>query len=383
MKHIQIKSFGPIEEGKVDLGDLTLLVGPQANGKGIFAQLVKLIVDRNHIKKTLEQYGYIWGEDVGEIMERYFGEGMSDIWKKETAITCDSKRIDANFLLHGQKEELAGSAEILFYIPAQRVVCLQNGWPRYFSDYKDGVPYVLKHFSESLRRLLETGFGRSKNDIIFPLPQCLNESLRNSFNDSIFHDARIVIDKTGKKRFELVTGKSNISFMAWSAGQKEFMPLLLSFYWQCSSSKAGRRDSLEYIVIEEPEMCLHPQGITSILLQVMDLMNRGYKVIISTHSPILLEFAWVINLLKKSGAKSDALFELFNLKKNKELNNVFIDILKHKVFNTYYFDRKDDKVRIKNISTLDASSNDSAIAEWGGLSSFSTKASDIVSKSVA
>lgn len=381
MNYIEIKSFGPINKGKVEIGDLTLLVGPQANGKSIFLQLLKLLIDKDHIRQTLEQYGYIWGEHVSEIMERCFGEGMGDIWRKETAITLDSKKIDSQFLL--DKETTKNSAETLFYIPAQRVVCLQNGWPRYFSDYEDGVPYVLKHFSESLRRFLESGFSRSKNDVIFPLAHRLNESLRNSFNRSIFHDAKILIDKTGKKRFKLEAGKSSIAYMAWSAGQKEFMPLLLSFYWLCSSPGNKRKDSLSYVVIEEPEMGLHPQGIMSVLLQVMDLMNRGYKVIISTHSPVLLEFAWAIQLLKESGTKAEILFDLFDMKRNADLATVFEIILKEKIINTYSFGRENDKVNIKNISTLDAASEDAAIAEWGGLSSFSTRASELVSKSIA
>lgn len=110
-------------------------------------------------------------------------------------------------------------------------------------------------------------------------------------------------------------------------------------------------------------------------------MNRGYKVIISTHSPVLLEFAWAIKLLKESGAKSDTLFELFDLKRNMEHNKIFDTILKEKIFKTYYFGREDGQVNIRNISSLDASSDDTAIAEWGGLSSFSTKASELVSKS--
>lgn len=33
MKHLKIRSFGPIEKVDVQFGDLTLLVGPQASGK--------------------------------------------------------------------------------------------------------------------------------------------------------------------------------------------------------------------------------------------------------------------------------------------------------------------------------------------------------------
>ncbi len=168
--------------------------------------------------------------------------------------------------------------------------------------------------------------------------------------------------------------------MAWSAGQKEFMPLLLSFYW-LSPTDSGLKDGVKYVIIEEPEMGLHPQAIESVILQILDLMSRGYKIIVSTHSPVLLEFAWVFKYLKEGKADGSLLTELFGIPKGKE--NLFNKILKEKSINTYYFDRLDNQVDIKNISTLDAGSQDASIAEWGGLSSFSSKASDIISRTVA
>ncbi|HND96736.1 MAG TPA: ATP-binding protein, partial [Chitinophagaceae bacterium] len=81
LDNLKLKSFGPIEEANVTFGDLTLLVGPQASGKSIFIQLLKLIIDKKHIRKTLEQYNFIWSKDPNEILDRYFGEGMHGIWK--------------------------------------------------------------------------------------------------------------------------------------------------------------------------------------------------------------------------------------------------------------------------------------------------------------
>jgi hypothetical protein len=70
------------------------------------------------------------------------------------------------------------------------------------------------------------------------------------------------------------------------------------------------------------------------------------------------------------------------LRRNAGLAAVFDSILKEKRVNTHYFGRKDGKVNIQDISSLDAAGDDTAIAEWGGLSSFSVKASELVSKSI-
>lgn len=380
MKTISINSLGPIKNGNINFGDLTLFVGGHASGKSIVLQLLKLLVDKDHIRRTIEQYGFIWGNTVESVIERYFGEGMSNIINEETSFILDDRQFSIEKFLTEQIDPKYSSEESLFYIPAQRVVCLQNGWPRFFTDYEDSVPYVLRHFSETLRQYLETGINK-KNDTIFPQNEQLKAPLRESFNNSIFHDGKITLDKTVKKRFKLNIGNSSIPYMTWSAGQKEFMPLLLSFYWLCPPSSSGKKDGVKYVVIEEPEMGLHPQAIESVILQVIDLLSRDYKVIISTHSPVLLEFAWAFKYLKATGSKDNLLAGLFNIKES--YHDIFNNILETKDINTYYFDRINKQVEIKDISTLDAGSEDVSVAEWGGLSSFSSKASDIIAKIMA
>ncbi|NCT73962.1 MAG: ATP-binding protein [Chitinophagaceae bacterium] len=381
MQNLKINNLGPITNANITFGDLTLFVGPQASGKSILLQLIKLLLDKKHIRRTLEQYGFIWGKDEKVILDRYFGEGMASIWLPNTEIVFNGKSYSLSYLLPKRKESIKNVEETLFYVPAQRVICLQNGWPRFFTDYEDSVPYVLRHFSETLRQLLERGIN-SKSDTVFPQSQRLKEPLRDSFNESIFHDGKIIIDKaSGKKKFKLEIGNSSIPFMAWSAGQKEFMPLLLSFYWLCPSSKVSKKESIEFVIIEEPEMGLHPEAIKSVILQIIDLLSRGYKVIISTHSPVLLEFAWAFRYLKDNKADFRSLAELFDIRNlPPSVRNMFTTVLEKSV-STYYFDRDaNETVTIKDISSLDAGSDDEAISQWGGLSSFSTKASDIILK---
>src|SRR5690349_313045 len=125
MYQLKVKSFGPIDEADVHFGDLTLLVGPQASGKSIFIQLLKLLIDKYHIRKTLQQYNYIWGKDVDKILDLYFGEGMSKIWKSDSEIQFDNKIYYKNFLLPtktGRIGKTSKTEEALFYIPAQRIL---------------------------------------------------------------------------------------------------------------------------------------------------------------------------------------------------------------------------------------------------------------------
>lgn len=380
MENIKIKSLGPIEDANVDFGDLTLLVGPQASGKSIFIQMLKLIVDKKHIRKTLEQYNFVWSKNFDDLFDLYFGEGMHGIWTKQTEINYNTEIIDKDYWIPKQGEKYRSFEELMFYIPAQRILSIADGRPKYFTEFDESVPYVLRYFSETLRQLMQNEIGTEGS--IFPLNRVrIKASLQDSFNESIFHNGKIVIKNiSGQRKLRMQINGLDIPFMTWSAGQKEFMPLLLGFYWLCTSSKISRRDEIKYVVIEEPEMGLHPQAIKSVILQVIDLLSRDYKVIISTHSPVFLEFAWAFNLLKQSKVSSNSLFELFDIKRTPPTKRLFENIVEMKTINTYYFDRENDKVSVKDISSLDAGSDNEFISNWGGLSEFAGKATDIVSK---
>lgn len=379
MERLKVKSFGPINNADVNFGDLTLLIGPQASGKSIFIQLLKLLIDKSQIRNTLQQYNYIWDNktDKDKILDLYFGEGMARIWKPNSEIEFDGIKFAKDFLL--SKRGPVVDEESLFYIPAQRILSVSDGRPKPFMEFDSSTPYVLRHFSETLRQLLQNGVGKLES--IFPISNRLKSPLRDSFNHSIFHDGKIVLDeRTGQKKLRMEVDGMSVPFITWSAGQKEFMPLLLGFYWLCPPSKISRKDNLKYVVIEEPEMGLHPQAIKSVILQVIDLLSRGYQVIVSTHSPVLLEFVWAFNILKKTKAPDVALFELFEIPKTPGTKRLFEGILSEKTIKTFYFDRINDVVVTKDISSLDAGSDDESISDWGGLSSFAGKATDIVSK---
>lgn len=379
MKQLVIKNLGPIKSANVAFGDLTLLVGPQASGKSIFVQMLKLLIDKNQIRKSLEQYGYIWGKDSSSILDLYLGEGMSGVWNANTEIVLNTKSYSKDFLLpkKGRYESKGSDIESLFYIPAQRILSVADGRPKTFMEFDSTTPYVLRHFSEVLRQLMQNGMSRQES--VFPINNRLKETLRKSFNESIFHNGKIVIDhSSNQKKMRMSVDGMSVPFITWSAGQKEFMPLLLGFYWLCPPAKVSRKDKIDYVVIEEPEMGLHPQAIQSVILQILDLISRGYKIIISTHSPVLLEFAWAFRNLQSCKANPEALYDLFALPKSTMIGKLFEGLLEKKQINTFYFERKSQGVFTKDISTLDAGDDDSGISEWGGISSFITRATDII-----
>ena len=386
MEHLEIKSLGPIREADIRFGDLTLLVGPQASGKSILLQLIKLITDRYNISSVLRQNNYEWGRKNENFLDLFFGESMSAIWMEDTKILLDDKEYQPSSFLPKQGTTESSKTEKLFYIPAQRVVTMSQGWPRAFGTFDIGDPFVLKQFSETVRVLMEkeTINSTSKHSIVFPKPNRIREPLRKLIDDSIFHGAKVESDNSSlKRRFLLEVGKSKLPFMTWSAGQKEFMPLLLSLYFLMPSRNVKLRDDIKMVIIEEPEMGLHPKAIQALMVVFLELIARGYQLIISTHSPALLELLWAMNYIKNHHGKPSDLSELFSLNKDNSFKATFETIINDKTFSTYFFEQRIDGVRIKDISSLDAGSDDKAISNWGGLTDFASKAGDIVSKLVA
>lgn len=378
---LKVENFGPIKSANVSLGDLNILIGPQASGKSLFLELFKLVMDHVSIVDVLRKYNYILSKtDVNPFLDLYFGEGLHSLFTEKTRILFNNKSFAISDLLRPAKFK-PNAKEAVFYVPAQRILGISDGRPKNFMEFDGSTPYVLKNFSETLRVFIQGGLGNP--DVIFPMRNRLKGAVKKSIDKSVFHGAKVVIDQTsGQRKMKLNVNDVSLPFMTWSAGQKEFMPLLLAMY--CLSgppTSVINKNDYKWVIIEEPEMGLHPRAIQAVILEIIELMQAGYKVIVSTHSPTLLEFAWVFESLKmlpEDDLKS-ALCELFDIDKNCTAAQV-LNGLKDKAVKTFFFESKGTGVVSTDISSLDVEADDSLIADWGGLSTFSGRASDVVSK---
>lgn len=374
---ISVRKFGPIESADIEFGDLTVLVGPQATGKSIFLQLFKLVFDKLAIHSELHKYNVNWKNDLSSFLTVYFGEGMSSIWNERRS----------KLWVNGQSKSLSGYAkrilredfsEKVFYIPAQRVMSLREGSTRPFTEYRSGDPFALREFSQKLHFLVQSEF--SLKESLFPQVNRLNSALRRPIAENIFGKFNLQTSEDQfEKRIVLRSGKGEpIPYLVWSAGQREFVPMLLGFYWLMPSAGKSRRDQFEWIIIEELEMGLHPDGITAVLALVMELILRGYRVVLSTHSPHVLDVVWALNFLKSNKGDIKDVLKLLRLASTPRTKELSRSVLKKK-YNTYYFSRSGC---VKNISALDPSSSDIEESGWGGLTEFSGHVGDVISEVV-
>jgi hypothetical protein len=376
---LKIENTGQITCADVTFGDLTVLVGPQATGKSIFLQFLKLVADTGYVHDQLRKHGIDWKRTVPDFLDVYLGDGMGELWRQDKAhsgITVDGSPADAADLARPRNRSKKAS---VFYIPAQRVLSLANGWPRPFTGFGSEDPFAVRDFSETFRILMEQELGRT--DALFPKTNRLKGEYRKLLSEHVFGGFGLRVDRHGaQKRLVLRHSDSAkaIPYMAWSAGQREFVPLLMGLYWLLPAARAARRGDVKWVIIEELEMGLHPNAISVVLLLVMELLWRGYRVCLSTHSPHVLDVVWAIRMIRQHQGEPSRLLDVFNVRKTDQMKAVAADVLKKDAC-VYYFDQKG---LTRDISNLDPGSDDALEAGWGGLSGFSGRVADVVASVV-
>jgi hypothetical protein len=375
---LKLTNIGPIAEAEIQFGDLTILVGPQATGKSIFFQFLKLLVDAKPILGYLDEHGLNWHKNIENFLELYLGEGMSSVWRRDRSqILWRGSPVDLERFVKSKRHT---GVEESFLIPAQRVMAFsRDGWFRSFNDYRSGDPFSVRDFSEKLRRLMELEGNR--RGAIYPQPRRLKSQIRELLSKSIFGGFQLELDKTGpQKRLVLKGHGTQIPYMVWSAGQREFVPLLLGLYWLLPSAHHKRLASIKWVLIEELEMGLHPKAIAAMFFIVLELMWRGYRVCLSTHSPQVLELVWAFRNLRANHADPRTVLSLFDVECTPSTMNLANAAL-NKVSKVFYFNPGNETA--KDISDLDPASDEIAEWGWGGLTEMSGRVGDVVADAVA
>jgi len=371
---LSIKNFAHLKDVDITFGDLTVLVGPQGAGKSLALQWLKVALDGRQIVDALKAAGH--PTDRSDVLiDLIFGTGMAPAWREgETEVTLDRKKITPKSISRGP------GTEKLFFVPAHRSMLIADGWAAPFQKLSSDTPAVARIFSQNLF----DRFSGKDTGALFPVEKRLKQQIREKIDQAVFHGGKVGIEEDAQhaQRLRLVHGSMHLPFMTWTAGQREFTPLLLGLYHLLPSTQQRKRVGTDWVVLEEPEMGLHPQAVTAAMLLVLDLLWRGYKVVISTHSPHVLTMLWMMKQLKEHKARSELVCNAFDVAATPAMKNVAKEAIT-KDYRAYLmqFDG-DTKVTSIDISELDPSSSDDRIAGWGGLTEYSSRFGDAVRNAV-
>jgi hypothetical protein len=371
---LSIKSFAHLADVRLELGDLTVLVGPQGAGKSLALQWLKIAMDGGQLVEALTAAGHPTDRpDV--LIDLIFGNGMAPAWSAKTEVTLGRRKITPKTLGRTGNHD-----EKLFFVPAHRSMLISDGWAAPFQKLTSDTPAVARMFSQNLF----DRFSGKDAGTLFPVEKRLKQEIRAQIDAAVFHGGKVGIEEDAQhaRRLRLVHGKMHLPFMTWTAGQREFTPLLLGLYHLLPSTKLRKRRKTDWVVIEEPEMGLHPQAITAVMLLVLDLLWRGYRVVLSTHSPHVLTMLWMMRQLKAHQARWQLVCEAFGVQQPGQMKEVAKSALdKDYRAHLLHFDDR-GRVTSKEISELDPSSEDESIAGWGGLTEYSSRFGDAVRTAV-
>jgi hypothetical protein len=227
-------------------------------------------------------------------------------------------------------------------------------------------------------------FSARREGPLFPLARMLKEEYRKQIEEAVFHGGQVGIEENQQhaRRLQLTHGSVHLPFMTWTAGQREFTPLLLGLYHLLPPRKKLKQPDIEWVIIEEPEMGLHPMAISVVMLLVLDLLWRGYRVAVSTRSPDVLTAVWMLRRLQECRARWQVVCRGLNVDPSRQMRRVAEAALeKDYRIHALAFDR-DGRVRSRDISVLDPGSDDDQVSGWGGLTEFSSRYGDAVRTAV-
>ena len=371
---LQIKNFAHLANVNLTFGDLTVIVGPQGAGKSLALQWLKIAFDGRQVVDALREAGHPV-DRPDALVDLIFGSGMASAWRADsTLVQLGSTRITLKSVARR-----GDGHEELFFVPAHRSMLISDGWAAPFQKLNSDVPVVARLFSQNLF----DRFSDKDAGTLFPVEKRLKKEIREKIDDAVFHGGKVGIEEDGQHalRLRLVHGNMHLPFMTWTAGQREFTPLLMGLYHLLPRTNKRKHDATNWIVIEEPEMGLHPQAITAAMLLVLDLIWRGYRVILSTHSPHVLALIWLIRLLKEERARWQLVCQAFDVK-TASMHKVASAALEkdYRAF-VLKFDTE-GKVNSFDISRLDPGSDDENISGWGGLTSYSSRFADVAREAV-
>ena len=254
MTTLEIQGFAHLADVSITFGDLTVLVGPQGSGKCLAAQWLKAAIDGKRIIAELKGAGED-AADAGRVIDLIFGVGMGPAWTTKTRVSLDGRAVTPSTIARR-----GGDAERVFFIPAHRAMLISDGWAAPFQKLSAETPVVARLFSQNLFELFSpTGPG----DHVFPRDRLLKKQYRDLIDHAVFHGGKVSLeqDSLHAKRLKLTHGKTQLPFMTWTAGQREFTPLLLGLYHLLPPRKLVKQPDIDWVVIEEPEMGLHPQAV--------------------------------------------------------------------------------------------------------------------------
>jgi len=350
MSKIRIKNFGPIKDGYqendgwIDIKKVTVFIGNQGSGKSTVAKLIstftwieKALVRGDYHKKWFEKKNRFKNQFlIYHRLENYGNEGLFDNTEFDYQGEAYSIKYKSGFLEIIENKKQNYYLPQIMYVPAER---------NFIANVKS--PKELKLSSDSLKEFLSE-FDKAKNEIKGEMQLPINNVKieYDKLNDIVNikgneYKLRLTESSSGFQSLvplylvswflsNTVKKQSKISQDSMSTEELERFKKGVEEIWNNESlTEEQRRIALSVLsskfnksafinIVEEPEQNLFPTSQKQMLYSLLEFnnMNDGNKLIMTTHSPYLINYLsiaiqgkYLQNEIKKHN-KTDLLAEL-------------------------------------------------------------------------
>jgi predicted ATPase len=321
MSKIRIRNFGPIKDGYqdndawLDIKKVTIFIGNQGSGKSTVAKLISTL---SWLEKSMNRGDTNNSMSVHEFTEYTRFQKIHNYFKEDTSIdyigdkhhiTYDRKNGDWPIIKNANKSKY--TVPKIMYVPAER---------NFLSAISDaynvkGLPDNLFSFAEELKKAQKATKGETidlqigsyqfeydeKKDSSYVLGKDYKIDLSEASSGlqsftPMFLVSRALSAAISEKEETL---RKNMSVTQSIRMNDEIAQLMLDKSIP-ESSKSSRVNEIRekyynkcFInIVEEPEQNLFPTSQQKMLYSLLDFnnINEGNKLIITTHSPYLINY---------------------------------------------------------------------------------------------
>jgi len=326
---ITVNNLAKIKNAEdIEIKDFNIFIGKNGTGKTYFAKLIYFLNNFSYQMDIIEK-----------VLKKKIKEAFN---KKETIIFTVQEQIkitdEFNNYIKNQYGEFIGSKKEMFSQFTFNITDLNNKelkieYNNHFENFQQYYTYILSLYLDQTLNIAKSHYlpaaranymityknlfasqfsdlraaylNKNKKDKISILPEIENNflkdiyevdtkvrgelySLGNKIEKKIFKSGKLSIRNPQSQdlptyEYRLNDIKQNIDLVSASSAITELSPLIMYFRHKILYSTA------ELLIIDEPELSLHPEAQSALVEIMVEAVNKGLKIILVTHSPYIIE----------------------------------------------------------------------------------------------
>ncbi|MGL6167378.1 MAG: ATP-dependent nuclease [Fusobacteriaceae bacterium] len=323
LSYLEVKNFKSIKNSKFRLSDFTPIIGYNNAGKSNILEATFWLLNKSVLSKNIFNNSDEDIEVIGEItgitekilgnlnshrssIEKYIIDGKLKIKRVHPKLPC--KVSDIKLYIYFEKEwkvnpvGIDGALKALY--PEPIVIKAMDNTEDDIGKFKTTstigklIGEIIKpietkyssHISECMNNissLLSISGDKRVEEL-----NCFDDQINEKLND-IFPDLKLRLDistptitdifKSGS--LKIYEGKNNTEKEIEEFGTGTKRTIQMTLIRQLAEMKKGEiSNSTTLLLVDEPELYLHPQAIEQLRISLKQLSNVGYQVIFTTHS---------------------------------------------------------------------------------------------------